>query len=80
MVLLSRTPHEGVIRHLLGENMLKGVYRGGEGVGLVEKLRVMQAPEITVYGLVRHCGHRLQQGQGDIFAFAPRLVVHAKTS
>src|ERR1043166_9587442 len=58
MVLLPRTPHEGVIRHLLGEDMLEGVHWSTEGVGLVEKLGGLQAPEITVYGLLRYVRHR----------------------
>jgi hypothetical protein len=28
----------------------------------------MEVPEVPVHGFLRYCGHRLQQGQGDLFA------------
>ena len=48
--------------------MLEGVHRGGEGVGLVEKLGGLKASEVPVQDLLRHFGHGLQQRQGDVFA------------
>src|SRR5215471_6276554 len=68
VVALPLAPYEGVIRHLLGEDMLEGVYRGGAGRGLVEKLSSLQAPELIVHALLRYCGHGLQQRQSGVLA------------
>ena len=68
MVLLPRTPHEGLIGHLLGEGVLEGVHRGSRSVGLIEKLSGLEMPEVPVHGLLRHLRHGLQQGQSDVLA------------
>src|SRR5712691_10545362 len=59
MVLLPCAPYEGLIGHLLREGVLEGVGKARGGVGLIEKLSSLQVPKVSVYGLLRHVGHRL---------------------
>ena len=67
VVLLPHIAHEGLIGHLLGEDMLEGVCEGSGGVSLIEKLSSLEVPEISVHSVLRHVGHSLQQRQGDVF-------------
>ncbi len=68
MVLLPHTPYEGLIGHLLGEDVLEGVRQGSRGVGLIEKLSGLEVSEVSVHGLLRYFRHGLQQGQSDVLA------------
>src|SRR5467141_3703959 len=68
MVLLPCASHERLIGHLLREGVFEGVCRARGGVSLIEKLSGLKMPEVSVHGLLRHVGHRLQQRQGNVLA------------